>query len=212
MKIFNKIKKLFKSSYENNDDEIDKNYKYEYIIRRNNFYITTLHGNDEKKDIDVIMDKIIYITGASIVYFTNHIADEYKNIFSFCAKINNSEDQIFDVEKIEKPIPPPPRTKEEIEAKEKEYEKQYRLEYDPYNDGGWQGCDWFCIRCGNKLLPIAKDDKYWDYLHNSMYKNGTQYFLCGNKECCHNDGPLTLHHPDCTSSPAGDSYSISWIK
>ena len=85
-------------------------------------------------------------------------------------------------------------------------------DYNPYEDSGWAGIDWFCIRCGSKLDPIAKDDKTWNYVWNSRRTSHSLLFLCSNKQCCHNSGVLTLHHPCSVDSAAGESYSISWVR
>lgn len=85
--------------------------------------------------------------------------------------------------------------------------------YNPYEDGGWGDMPWYCIRCGFKLIPIAKNNKEWgDITWNEMQRNGTQWYLCANKECFHHNGPLILHHPTNWQRGAGDSYSISWVK
>jgi hypothetical protein len=75
----------------------------------------------------------------------------------------------------------------------------------PYENHSWSGTDWFCIRCGSKLVEL--DFGCWkDML------DGPLNFHCSNEKCFHKLGPLTLHHPHGTNSAAGDSYSISWIK
>lgn len=86
-------------------------------------------------------------------------------------------------------------------------------DYDPYEDGTW-GDNWFCIRCGHQLEPVVKDDETWGkWCWDAMKRDGTIWYLCGNKECCHHSAPLILHHPiGGYTSPAGDSYSISWVK
>lgn len=92
-----------------------------------------------------------------------------------------------------------------------DYEEE--LDFDPYDNHSWRGAPWYCIRCGTKLVKINKDDKYWGSLWKTMQKEGTIYFLCGNEKCCHHTAPLVLHHPiQGYDAPAGDSYSISWVK
>jgi hypothetical protein len=84
--------------------------------------------------------------------------------------------------------------------------------WDPYTDGCW-GQTWFCIKCGGKLLPIAKDDKDWNYLWETMKQTKCVYFLCAEKECEHANSPLTLFNPTKTNlSGPGESYAIGWIK
>lgn len=86
-------------------------------------------------------------------------------------------------------------------------------DYDPYEVGTW-GNNWFCIRCGHQLDQIAKDDKNWGkWCWDAMKRDGTTWYLCSNKGCCHHGAPLILHHPIYGyTAPAGDSYSISWVK
>ena len=75
----------------------------------------------------------------------------------------------------------------------------------PYETHSWSGVDWFCIRCGSKLVEL--DSACWkDML------DGPLNFHCSNEKCFHKSGPLTLHHPHGTNSAAGESYSISWIR
>ena len=83
--------------------------------------------------------------------------------------------------------------------------------FDPYERASW-GDGWFCIRCGGKLMRIAKDDYYWGYLWKTMHLKGSLYYQCANNECCHASAPLCVHHPDSTRRGPGDSYSVSWIR
>lgn len=86
-------------------------------------------------------------------------------------------------------------------------------DYDPYEDGSW-GNNWFCIRCGNQLEPVSKDDTTWGkWCWDAMKKDYSLWYLCSNDKCCHHSAPLILHHPiGGYRSSAGDSYSISWVK
>lgn len=92
-------------------------------------------------------------------------------------------------------------------------EDEWEDDRNPYKINSWRGGHWHCIRCGHELKEIAKDDKCWGSWWYSMLRDGTLYFLCPNDQCFHHGAPLALHHPiygHC--HPAGDSYSISWIK
>lgn len=121
-----------------------------------------------------------------------------KNLQKALEDIRNSPDEIYE---------------EEIDNSYLNTSYEEDNDYNPYEDGPYAGFEFFCIRCGSKLKQIAKDDKYWDYLWGIMEKDGTQYFLCSNKDCCHEGAPLVLHHPiKGYTSPAGDSYSLSWVK
>jgi hypothetical protein len=87
-------------------------------------------------------------------------------------------------------------------------------DYNPYTDGAWADSSWHCICCGKMLSPIAEFDKWWgNRAWDAMRRDGTQWFICMNENCCHSSSPLILHHP-CVDgcSPASDSYSISYIK
>jgi len=84
--------------------------------------------------------------------------------------------------------------------------------FNPYESTGWSKTQWHCMRCGEPLLPIAKDDKEWDYTWELMKADGTQWFLCSNIKCeDHHDTPLVLHHPYNTHTEAGESYSLSHL-
>jgi len=85
-------------------------------------------------------------------------------------------------------------------------------DHNPYEGSGWNPSQWHCMRCGDKLLPIEKDDKEWDYAWSLMKADGTQWFLCSNQKCeDHYNSPLILHHPYNTHSEASESYSISHL-
>jgi hypothetical protein len=76
-----------------------------------------------------------------------------------------------------------------IMPKEPEYECDHETHYA-------YGCKWFCIRCGGQLVEVAKNNEHWgDWCHSAMCKDGTEWFLCSNDNCCHHDAPLILHHP-----------------
>lgn len=81
-------------------------------------------------------------------------------------------------------------------------------DFDPYESGPWAGINWFCIRCGFQLKQF-ENNEHWKI----MKKDGTQMYHCSNKKCCHYGAPLILHHPlGGYQSPAGESYSISWVR
>lgn len=84
----------------------------------------------------------------------------------------------------------------------------------PYETGGWRGAKWFCIRCGGKLHQVPKDyPSHGAACWSDMRRNGTEYYQCDNEKCFHHSAPLLLHHPvQGINRPAGDSYSISWVK
>lgn len=83
----------------------------------------------------------------------------------------------------------------------------------PYAEGPWRGTNWYCIRCGSLLKEIDASDKTWGYSWKTMRQDGTQWYQCVNGQCFHHSAPLILHHPvRGYKSPAGDSYSISWVK
>lgn len=86
--------------------------------------------------------------------------------------------------------------------------------YNPYTDGSWSDKEWFCIRCGFMLMPIPPKHTTWGELAwEVMTDHKTQWYLCTNKDCFHFDGPLVLHHPHKGwMKPAGDAYSMSWVK
>jgi hypothetical protein len=106
----------------------------------------------------------------------------------------------------------------EFDAMCDEFEKERQEEEEnrnPYEDTSWGAASkWFCIRCGSCLREVAKDDPFhgkacWD----AMRRDGTLHYQCTNKNCCHYNAPLTLHHPiGGYKSPAGESYSISWVR
>ncbi len=91
----------------------------------------------------------------------------------------------------------------------------YQIEdeaFNPYEGSGWNPSQWHCMRCGDKLMPILKEDNDWGYTWDLMKADGTQWFLCSNKKCeDHSDNPLILHHPYNTHTEAGESYSISHL-
>ena len=103
-----------------------------------------------------------------------------------------------------------------IEEKEFEHIDYNDLDDDdihPYINHSYGTQKWYCLRCGSLLLPIAKEDEWWGaWSWESMKQNGTLWFLCSNDKCCHSAGPLILHHPNSKSSPAAESYSLSWIR
>jgi hypothetical protein len=85
----------------------------------------------------------------------------------------------------------------------------------PYEGASWGKAEnWHCIRCGSVLREVAKDDPaHGKACWNEMQRNGVLHYLCSNKECCHYNAPLILHHPiGGYQSPAGESYSISWVR
>lgn len=80
----------------------------------------------------------------------------------------------------------------------------------PYRDNSYGTCNWYCMRCGNILLPIPIIDEWWGkWAWDEMKKDGTLWFLCSNEMCCHSCSPVVLHNPKSYHSPAGDSYSLS---
>jgi len=85
----------------------------------------------------------------------------------------------------------------------------------PYEGASWgEAENWHCIRCGSNLKEMdEKDPTHGKACYSSMRKNGTLHYQCSNEKCFHYNAPLILHHPiHGHDSPAGDSYSISWIK
>jgi hypothetical protein len=86
---------------------------------------------------------------------------------------------------------------------------------DPYEGASWGPAkNWFCIRCGHHLKEMNENDPvHGEACFSAMRCYSTLYYQCSNDKCFHHTAPLLLHHPiyGC-ESPAGDSYSISWIK
>lgn len=88
-------------------------------------------------------------------------------------------------------------------------------EESPYKGASWgEAENWHCIRCGSPLREVPKDDSaHGKACWSSMKQNGTLDYQCTNKECFHYNAPLTLHHPiGGYKRPAGESYSISWVR
>jgi len=96
----------------------------------------------------------------------------------------------------------------------KKISEEYDEDYSPYENNSLSGMGWFCIRCGGKLIHVEKDNKWWgEFCWGYMIRDGTMWYLCSNKECCHNTSPLVLFNSAANwKSPAGDSYAIGWIK
>jgi hypothetical protein len=92
-----------------------------------------------------------------------------------------------------------------------DYEMPDMADYDPYAKTPW-GDGWHCMCCGFATKRIPKGSKHWAVGVSAMRINGTQWYLCSNKECFHHNSPLVLHHPYSTHAPAGDSYSLSRLQ
>lgn len=85
----------------------------------------------------------------------------------------------------------------------------------PYEGASWGPADcWHCIRCGHHLREIDEEDRtHGKACYSDMRKDGTLHYQCSNEKCFHYSAPLILHHPiGGFRSPAGESYSISWVR
>jgi hypothetical protein len=106
-------------------------------------------------------------------------------------------------------VEPPHRNLEDYVFEEEEDDS------DPYEGASWGAAEnWHCIRCGSALRNlIDKTSPHGKICFANMRKTKVFHYLCSNKDCFHYNGPLTLHHPfGGPDSPAGESYSISWVR
>jgi len=74
--------------------------------------------------------------------------------------------------------------------------------------------DWYCPRCGHKLVPVSKDNEDWgDFCERYRQDHGTEWYLCTNNKCVYSEVPMVVHHPAYGwDHPSGDSWAIGYIK
>lgn len=120
--------------------------------------------------------------------------------------LQDIENHFDDANYIDPPTRPHPQFTEYVEEID---------DSNPYEGASWGPAEnWHCIRCGSHLKEVdEKEPCHGPACFSFMRRTGTLNYLCSNEKCCHFTAPLTLHHPfGGPDSPAGESYSISWVR